>query len=320
MAQYILILMADEIVLDGKSYVPSKRAAVSCGYAQDYVGQLARSGAIDAQRVGGLWYVSMESLESYKRSSDAFVPQVPQAPKAMQELDTIVSFDGKDYVSASKASKLTGYNPDYVGQLARAGKVLSRQIGNRWYVERESLMAHKSQKDALLASVQSEAAGLVRPQIAPQPKAEEVFDDSAPRLTYIREDRELLPTLIKPEIKAEERIESVFSPLQPEKQSVPIRIVPSERNLNDSDRANAPKRVKKARKVLPGAVRAVAALTVVIVVSYGFTTLKSDSVYAVLDASKIDSMDTMLGAAASAYERVLSAIENLVTDELHYSR
>src|SRR3989344_2053381 len=153
--------MSDEVFLEGKSYVSAKRASEISGYARDYIGQLARGGLIGAQRVGGLWYVSLDSLTTYQKNADSLTHVQPQKPP-QQDLDSIVSFDGKDYVSASKAAKLTSYNQDYVGQLARAGKILSRQIGNRWYVERAGLLAHKSQKDALLGAVQAEAVGLLR--------------------------------------------------------------------------------------------------------------------------------------------------------------
>jgi hypothetical protein len=53
------VAMSDEMVIEGKTYISSKRAAQVSGYAQDYIGQLARGGAIDAQRVGGLWFVNL---------------------------------------------------------------------------------------------------------------------------------------------------------------------------------------------------------------------------------------------------------------------
>ena len=221
----------------------SKRAAQSTGYAQDYIGQLARGGLIDAQRVGGLWYK----------------PVVP-GPKQASDIDSIVSFDGKDYISASRAAKLTSYNQDYVGQLARGGKILSRQIGNRWYVEREGLLAHKSQKDSMLAAVQSEAVGLVLPKALETTRPTYQHDD--PLLTYTSDNRDLMPVL--------------------EKKADPI----------------------------------------VIVLSYGFVTLKQKSLYTVNfgNAAKIVNHTALTANAADAFNNILSIIERWVTPELVYVR
>ena len=60
----------EEVVVDGKTYIASRKAALECGYAQDYVGQLARKGFIDAKRVSGQWYIHLESLKEYKRKAD----------------------------------------------------------------------------------------------------------------------------------------------------------------------------------------------------------------------------------------------------------
>ena len=136
--------MSDEVTVGGIEYVSSRRAADSTGYAQDYIGQLARKGQIDAQRVGGLWYISMPSLQNYKEHADAYTPTPPQQGNQQRDPGSLISFGGKDHISAARATELTGYHQDYVGQLARSGTVLARQVGNRWYVEREGILAHKA--------------------------------------------------------------------------------------------------------------------------------------------------------------------------------
>jgi hypothetical protein len=195
--------MSDEMNIGGKQYVSSKRASELSGYAQDYIGQLARSGQIDAQRVGGLWHVLMDSLLTYKQTADMYKPEPPQVVHT-KDPESLITFDGKDYVSAVRAAKITGYNQDYVGQLARGGKILSRQVGNRWYVEREGILAHKREKDSLLASVQAESVGLVRaerqavhvePEVERKPLATPVRAPQGPFLTYTPDNRTLVPRL-----------------------------------------------------------------------------------------------------------------------------
>lgn len=56
----------DELIISGKKYISSKRAAEITGYAKDYVGQLARGGKIEATQVGRAWYVLEDSVLSHK--------------------------------------------------------------------------------------------------------------------------------------------------------------------------------------------------------------------------------------------------------------
>ena len=182
--------MSNELTIAGENLISSKRAADLSGYAQDYIGQLARKGLIDAKRVGGLWYVSPDSLNAYKSHADTYVPRPPQAEHPSSENDSIISFDGRDYVSAARAAKITGYNQDYVGQLARVGKILSRQIGNRWYVDRDQITNHKSEKDALLGAVQAESVGILSSKNEKQPLSEHSLE---PFFKYRTEGHDLLP-------------------------------------------------------------------------------------------------------------------------------
>lgn len=54
--------------------------------------------------------------------------------------------DGKEYISASRASKQFGYAQDYIGSLVRNSKVPGKMIGRTWYVDVESLIKHKNSK------------------------------------------------------------------------------------------------------------------------------------------------------------------------------
>ena len=59
----------DEITLDDKTYVSSKRAAQITGYAKDYVGQLCREGRVQARLVGRNWYVLESSIHDHRFGS-----------------------------------------------------------------------------------------------------------------------------------------------------------------------------------------------------------------------------------------------------------
>jgi len=56
----------DELVIEDKKYISSKRAANITGYAKDYVGQLAREGYVEARRVGRNWYVLESAIKDHR--------------------------------------------------------------------------------------------------------------------------------------------------------------------------------------------------------------------------------------------------------------
>ena len=202
--------MAHDINLGGTIYISSKHAAEITGYTQDYIGQLARLGAIEAQRVSGLWYVLEDSLKKHKEKSDAYIPEPPRRASYESGPEATVSFDGKDYISASRAAKLTGYSQDYVGQLARSGQVLSRQMGNRWFIDRNALMEHKKAKDGLLAEVQVASVGLHKPQevLIDTANLREPIDTT--HFPYRSDDTHLMPQVSeKKEIEEESQIDSI---------------------------------------------------------------------------------------------------------------
>ena len=56
----------DEITIDDKIYISSKRAAGITGYAKDYVGQLCREGRVEARLIGRSWYVLEDSIRKHR--------------------------------------------------------------------------------------------------------------------------------------------------------------------------------------------------------------------------------------------------------------
>jgi hypothetical protein len=74
----------DEITLDDKTYVSSKRAAEITGYAKDYVGQLCREGRVEARLVGRNWYVLEDSIREHRFGAPAIT--VPESPKNLPQI------------------------------------------------------------------------------------------------------------------------------------------------------------------------------------------------------------------------------------------
>jgi hypothetical protein len=56
-----------------------------------------------------------------------------------------IEIEDEWYLDTTAAAEKTGYTKDYVGQLARGGKIKARQLGRAWYVHEASLLAHKKE-------------------------------------------------------------------------------------------------------------------------------------------------------------------------------
>lgn len=56
----------DEILIEEKKYISSKRAAKITGYAKDYIGQLCREGRVPARLVGRSWYVLESAIADHR--------------------------------------------------------------------------------------------------------------------------------------------------------------------------------------------------------------------------------------------------------------
>lgn len=313
--------MSDEMTIGGKRYISSKRAAEISDYTQDYIGQLARKRLIDAHRVGGLWYVSMDSLAQYKEKAESYVP-IPPQNALVRDRESLVSFDGKDYVSASRAAEITGYHPDYVGQLARAGTVLSRQVGNRWYVERSHILGHKKEKDGLLAAVQSEAVGIVRPE-ASYSAADTAQNDTEPYFEYTSDDRDLLPVVSESRSK---RLSENLESLGGESHILPIRVTRSyeypvtiSHIMRTKEKRPEQKPVRQSRLANKYIVISGALATIVIVLSVGVIMPKSGWVYT--QSGAIESKaDAMVAGVAAAATKIGDLLEEILAPKLIYRR
>ncbi len=81
-------------------------------------------------------------------------------------------FDGKKYISSSRAAKISGYVNDYIGQLCRDGKLDARMVGRTWYVCLESLIQHKNSN---LIGTRSRGPKDVKSLLAEASKAEDIL-------------------------------------------------------------------------------------------------------------------------------------------------
>ncbi len=66
----------DTITEGEDTYISSSIAAKKTGYSQDYIGQLARSGAVPAKKVGRKWFIEQDALQEHKRHNDGLLAAV----------------------------------------------------------------------------------------------------------------------------------------------------------------------------------------------------------------------------------------------------
>ena len=76
----------DEILIEEKKYISSKRAAKITGYAKDYIGQLCREGRVPARLIGRSWYVLESAIQDHRfgdqnlSSNEVTKPLPPSSP------------------------------------------------------------------------------------------------------------------------------------------------------------------------------------------------------------------------------------------------
>ncbi len=60
----------------------------------------------------------------------------------------IIILQGKRFISSKRASNISGYSSDYIGQLCRAKKIDGKMVGHAWFVDQDSLEAHMASSAA----------------------------------------------------------------------------------------------------------------------------------------------------------------------------
>jgi len=119
----------------------------------------------------------------------------------------VITLNGKEFVKASTAAREVGYTSDYVGQLCRSGSITAERVGRNWYVDREELREHKTDKkrnarskarEQVKKAVKEEVTSVKLEQISSKQKDfEHRYLAHAAKATYSQDDRPLMPELKK---------------------------------------------------------------------------------------------------------------------------
>lgn len=95
----------DELTIDGKTYVSSKRAAAITGYAKDYVGQLCREGRVEARLVGRSWYVYEPSIRAHRfEEQGEEVSVAPDQNNADEPIESVEKEQEEESIPSEKTN------------------------------------------------------------------------------------------------------------------------------------------------------------------------------------------------------------------------
>ncbi len=112
---------------------------------------------------------------------------------------------GRKYISSKRASELTGYAKDYVGQMVRLGKLQAVRVGRAWYVLEDQLLSMTSDEDS-------------RASTKPDLTGRYVVSSESPKtwspVMYYHDDSDLIPNIesrvdeIEPKINVSRLVQS----------------------------------------------------------------------------------------------------------------
>ena len=117
----------------------------------------------------------------------------------------VLTVGGKEYVKASVIARDLGYTADYVGQLCRSHRVRAKLVGRSWYVDRESIANHKTNR---YRSTQTKAKESLREEIKLHVENSDPHTSSGktlhfyhkqtgPAVSYLTDESELIPGVEK---------------------------------------------------------------------------------------------------------------------------
>lgn len=177
-------IVMDELLIEDRRYVSSKRAAKMTGYAKDYIGQLCREGRVPARLVGRSWYVLESAIRDHRFGANDVEPEKESPLSSTWESPHYES------VPAEHVLPINRFEPQPVA-LPENETDLSQQLQDSWkaWFERISAKAPSGPQTETLAQEIDEVREPVNDEI--------IKDDTAVSVpvhtVYRRPPEELLP-------------------------------------------------------------------------------------------------------------------------------
>lgn len=130
---YVLMVEEREVTIE--------RAIQLTGFSRHHLERLIKARVIDAHEKDGVQLLKVSSLEAHSEKRAQKRAQKKEERAAEQE-ESIVT-DGAKYVSLNRAARLSGYTQEYIQNLTTDGVVHTKFLGERLYIDIESLFAHR---------------------------------------------------------------------------------------------------------------------------------------------------------------------------------
>ncbi len=120
--------------------VTIERASQLTGFTRHHLDRLVKAGVLHTKDKNGTMVVDVSSLEAY---SEKRVQKKAQKKEVVNDQEESIITDGAKYVSINRAARLSGYTQEYVQGLGRDEVIQTKYLGERLYVDIESLFAHR---------------------------------------------------------------------------------------------------------------------------------------------------------------------------------
>ena len=142
-----------------QSFLSVSDAAKSSGYNPDYLTQLCRKNELDCKQISKVWFISFDDLQNFLQKNKKkfkFEPKSNDFVYISKSLSTnLDSFyiNGDEFLDTERASELSGYNRDYITQLARKGEIIARKLGKVWFVRKKDFEQKEKSNQKTIISV-----------------------------------------------------------------------------------------------------------------------------------------------------------------------
>lgn len=241
----------DELTLDGKVYVSSKRAAKITGYAKDYIGQLCREGRVNARLVGRSWYVLEDSIREHRFGSGNTSEKL-EKPQEDEKKTSVDTWEAPRYQNV-EAAALPPLMPRDASKEETLRAVSDMQEAwKEWFAaqnERPTPAAEEGEVDPapVIKVPELEEVEEAQSDITNEYKAEEA---ELPQAALIEEKVHIdrVQPIVHQEVKPESRLHDI----RPVERGIMVEeapIEPTEHVIDLGARMRKPQRARKAPRV-----------------------------------------------------------------------
>ncbi|MBX4195355.1 tail fiber domain-containing protein [Candidatus Parcubacteria bacterium] len=124
--------MDHDLLVEGEKYISARRAAKEVGYADDYIGQLCRSGALNCKMVGRSWHVTRESVHNHVSRNN---PHKIKKPEVVSKIEPAETFSRLPELRKSQSRVSFGRTLGINAAITVSGLVMASHAAGMWLPE-----------------------------------------------------------------------------------------------------------------------------------------------------------------------------------------